>query len=350
MTRFSVATALAVAVGALALSGLAVRSQETGLAGPTVAAGCPVCGGSGKALTPCGNRKCVNGTVSYEGLGRRGETRVERPCPVCGGKGRIESPCPACGGTGRAAQAVPGGDAAAAPAVRQTPAVNTGPEEPAEWLDPEGVAPTPPAADPRTPGLATAPAQALPAQPPPTLPADIDRRPQPPGLAFEQAAAGLEAYLALQYDDVRVVEGERIRRLAGVRRYLVDCMRHVPCDAVADIRLRNGQAVSGDIPNCTDEHIVIRQGGRGGKSYKVRWEHLDVRQYIAFLEYYARRRIDAGMARDAGRDYLLAALIADWYGLPEEAVEWRRKTVQANPDLAREVSVLLYYLPGGPKP
>ena len=175
------------------------------------------------------------------------------------------------------------------------------------------------------------------------LPADIDRRPQPPGLAFETVLPQLKAYLDAQYDDVRTVETERIRRLAGTRRYLVDCMRHVPVDVVADIRLHNGQSVRGTVPNCTDEHIVVGRPG-GGRGYKVRWAQLAPAQYIAFLDFYAHKRIDAGMLRDAGRDYLLAALIADWYGDAEAATLWKLRAVKANPDLAGEVAILLYYL------
>ena len=334
-----------------------VSAQEPAPAAPLVWVDCPACGGTGKTLTPCANRKCVGGKVTYEGLGKKGDVDI-RPCPVCHGKGTVETPCKACGGRGQMQQRAPAENAPTPtrPNPQNHPLATPPADEP-EWVVPEGLDPAddlapdvraqpdaPPPAQSATTGTDGTPSGNLPAKPPDGLPADIDRRPQPAGLAFETALPQLKTYLDAQYDDVRAVEAERIRRLAGTRRYLVNCMRHVPYDVVTDIRLNNGQTVRGTVPNCTDEHIVVRRDGGGRRGYKVRWAQLAPAQYIAFLDFYAHKRIDAGMPRDAGRDYLLAALIADWYGDAEGAAAWKQRAVKANPDLAGEAGVLLYYL------
>jgi len=175
-------------------------------------------------------------------------------------------------------------------------------------------------------------------------PVSLAMRPRPRDLDFKPFEVELREYLRRQPPEILDIEKERITRLNRGRGYLVNLMRHMPYPARGGVRLRDGRILRGAVPFCNEDGLTVVHGRRA-RGTQVAWSELAFEQYVIFLEYYAGRRLELGQGRrDAAADYLLLALLCDWYGQPRKAATYAALARKHDPAQTETVVRLLYYL------
>jgi|GEM_PF-1232619 len=177
-------------------------------------------------------------------------------------------------------------------------------------------------------------------------------RPQPDGVDFLGAAEELGAYLKALPAEARSDERERIELVGDVRKYLVRLMKYVPFaeGKDVDVRLRSGRVVRAAVPYCNETQVAIRPTGETAL-HMVPWRDLAFEQFVAFLEFYLRLRLDQGQTaggsrnpaqqQEAGEDCLRLAVLCDWYGREPLAARYGRQAVGIDPKQADRARRLL---------
>jgi len=197
-------------------------------------------------------------------------------------------------------------------------------------------------------GLAGGPAGASPA----TDSRQESRRPRPDGLDFAAVAPELAAHLKALPSAARADERERIERISGAREYLVRLMKYVPFaeGKDAEIRLAGGALLRGAVPYCNETQVAIRPAGESALRM-VSWRDLAFEQFITFLDFYLRMRLDQGQTaggarnpaqqQDAAEDCLRLAVLCDWYGRQPLAARYGRQAVELDARVAAQARRLL---------
>jgi len=159
-------------------------------------------------------------------------------------------------------------------------------------------------------------------------------RPKPADLDFSRIAGVLRGYLSGLPADVRDAEAGRIELVGSCREYLLELMKRFTYEGEVEdgVRLRDGRVLHGSIAYCTESFFGIRLPDVGLK--KVQWEDIAIDQYVAFLDYYMRMRLERGAQmhvgkaassyrREAADDCVRLAALCDWYDFPEKARHYR---------------------------
>lgn len=168
--------------------------------------------------------------------------------------------------------------------------------------------------------------------------AAAERRPRPQNYEFSQQE--LTAYLKRLDAKNAKNEARRWEQVAGLKAYLCQLMMRAAYDG-GSIRLRNGKTLRGEAMGNSNYISVRTNGGRK----RVRWSDLPVEQIAAMLENYADTRAEAeisgghrGDAKyEAAWDYLRIALLYDWYGNYDKAVDYARKATEIDSRIIREI-------------
>ncbi|OPZ25376.1 MAG: Serine/threonine-protein kinase PknB [Lentisphaerae bacterium ADurb.BinA184] len=182
-------------------------------------------------------------------------------------------------------------------------------------------------------------------------PAGMEARPRPRDLDFSSVRAELDAYLQSQPAAFRPVESERVGMVRSARGYLVRLMQYVPYDGSDGIGLRNGGVVRGVAPYANERGISVRVKGGGAELVKIGWADLSFEQYLAMFQFYVNQRLGlSGVAsgegrieggHDAARDYLLMAVLCDWYGYPERARDYGERARRLDPRMEAPLKRML---------
>ncbi|MBT3379433.1 MAG: serine/threonine protein kinase [Lentisphaerae bacterium] len=155
-------------------------------------------------------------------------------------------------------------------------------------------------------------------------------RPKPANLDFSLATAAVKSYLNDLPTEVRTSEAARIELVGSCKEYLQELMKRFTYEdeAGAGIRMRDGSVLRGSVAYCTEAFFGIRLPDVGLK--KVEWSDIALEQYVAFLDYYMRMRLERGAQmhvgksassyrREAGDDCVRLAALCDWYEMPAKA-------------------------------
>ncbi len=184
----------------------------------------------------------------------------------------------------------------------------------------------------------------------------LNDRPRPPDLDFYTIKEQLVAYVQRQPEELQEIEKDRIRRLSSIRGYLQSVMHYIPFESEDGyIELSSGRKIRGSIPLCNDRGLTIRLDRRRAKLRTVEWKDIGIEQYQEFLEFYARQRLTASGGtdsleikitprKDAAHDYLLVALLSEWYGHVDDAAEYAKQAIKYDPELKKTVKRFFYYL------
>jgi hypothetical protein len=167
-------------------------------------------------------------------------------------------------------------------------------------------------------------------------------RPRPQDYEFNQTQ--FRAYVSQIPADRQEGERKRHQIVSSLKSYLCKMMMRFTYDG-GSIGLRNGMRVSGAIM-ANEKYLSIRTAG--GRQ-RVQWGEIPVGQMAAFLEHYAKVRLDATAgtvsdeerSRESARDYLRIALLYDWYGNYPEAVRLAQKAIATDSRTASEIRAQL---------
>jgi uncharacterized Zn finger protein len=106
----------------------------------------------------------------------------------------------------------------------------------------------------------------------------------------------------------------------------------------------------GTITMANENYLVYKASTRSKKSKRVYWKDLKYIQYADMMDFYATRRTkitgaggktQSEMKKDAADEFLGAAILCDWFGDYEYALELGRKAIKNNPSLKDSVTTVL---------
>jgi tRNA A-37 threonylcarbamoyl transferase component Bud32 len=167
-------------------------------------------------------------------------------------------------------------------------------------------------------------------------------RPRPNDYTF--GATAFRTYLGQIPADAQEGERKRFQQVSSLKSYLCKMMMRFSYDG-GSVRLRNGQRLSGSIM-ANENYLSIRtSSGRR----RIQWGEVPVDQMAAFLEHYAKVRLQASAGTvsdgernlEGARDYLRVALLHDWYGNYADAVAMARQAMATDARVGGEIQSLL---------
>jgi len=171
------------------------------------------------------------------------------------------------------------------------------------------------------------------------------KRPKPSGLIFDEEK--VKSYINSLPEDSKKIELDRFNKINKIREYLVRILERNPYPK--GLNLKSGMA-SGTVTMANENKIVLRSGAKKkGKVKGYAWSELYLEQFEAFLTYYAQQKMDRiggevtkeeGM-KNAAQDYLLLAVLYDWYGRYKEALKYGRKAVSLDPTIESPTAEML---------
>jgi len=167
-------------------------------------------------------------------------------------------------------------------------------------------------------------------------------RPRPNDYTF--GATAFRTYLGQIPADAQEAERKRFQQVSSLKSYLCKMMMRFSYDG-GGIRLRNGQRLSGSIM-ANENYLSVRTAS--GRR-RVQWGEIPVDQMAAFLEHYAKVRLqatagtvgDGERSLEGARDYLRVALLHDWYGNYAEAAVAAQKALATDARVGGEIRSLL---------
>ena len=184
----------------------------------------------------------------------------------------------------------------------------------------------------------------------PDGPAETIARPRPGDFNFALVQDDLNRYLRAQPAERRRLERERITRLSKSRNYLQSLMRYLPYRGENGIKLASGQIIEGNITTFGNDTLTVATEG-AASPVEIEWSQIAVDQYLAFFEFYIDQRLGqtasnrtAKQEQDGARDYLLLALLADWYGDTPRAKIYAEAASRLDPRLRGDVGRFLGHL------
>ncbi|MBN1864421.1 MAG: hypothetical protein JW808_05935 [Victivallales bacterium] len=170
-------------------------------------------------------------------------------------------------------------------------------------------------------------------------------RPKPISLDFDDKA--FEQYLSSLPENLR--EGEKLRYsiIKGLKHHMILVMERTPFPngLITKRGKRNGVVY---MANVNVLRLKRSQKSKKGESYK--WEDLSFRQYPAFIEYFAKRRLAVSGAgqvsreeqmQGAANEYLGLAVLCDWFGQYEDALKYANEAVNTHPDSIKNISRIM---------
>lgn len=170
-----------------------------------------------------------------------------------------------------------------------------------------------------------------------------EKRPRPSALtALDEKE--VKKYIQTLPEKLRNVEFERFKRISTIKNYIITILERNPYPK--GLKAKDG-IVSGNVSMANENYIVVRKSSKTMK--RVNWNDILVDQYIDFLKYYGGMRLEKfggtvtkeDSRKAASEDYIQAAVISDWFGNYEDAIEYGKKAIEFCPDSAKTVNILL---------
>jgi len=177
------------------------------------------------------------------------------------------------------------------------------------------------------------------------------KRPRPADLEFNREK--VKAHVLALPKENRKSEIERYNRLKGIRDYLVRLLERTPYDSKEGVLFvnKNGNISkkNGIVALANERYLILRTSSHS-KSRKIEWDELPIEQYERFFEFFASKRAAVSAApgvskeeinKNAAEDYITAAVMCDWYGRYEKALDFGGKALKLCPNLKPDVERLL---------
>ena len=168
----------------------------------------------------------------------------------------------------------------------------------------------------------------------------------PQDFDFSSENSSLQKYLSSLMDErIQKLEKLRVKLLSGVKPNLLATFERNPY--TGRIKLKRS-STNGTIALANENTLIIRRGKNSRRRNQVNWTDLAPEQIFTFLEYYGdmRMKLSDGTVsakerkEHAANQYLVAAILADWYGEYDDALRLARKAYRANPEIQKKTEVL----------
>jgi len=171
-------------------------------------------------------------------------------------------------------------------------------------------------------------------------------RPKPASMTFDDDVSN--KYLTSLPDELRKTEKLRYITVKDVKPYIVRVLERTPYPK--GLMTKRKTMRSGVIYMANENVLRYKKSTRTkrGKSYK--WSDLSFKQYPAFMEYFAKRRLGISGAgtvskkkfkKDAANEYLGIAILYDWFGHYDNALKYAQKAVEICPEMNERVSRMM---------
>lgn len=164
-------------------------------------------------------------------------------------------------------------------------------------------------------------------------------RPCPASMDFDQKT--LQKYIdTLPSKEMKVAEARRCNYLNKTKKYIIRLLERSPY--AGEIKLKN-ESVRGTV-TMANENVLRISNGNSQKNRNCKWDELAFEQYINFFNFYGNQRaeISGGSVsreeskRFAAEDFLLLAVLCDWYGKYDEAIKYLKKSIDLSPQIREE--------------
>ncbi|MEM4248335.1 MAG: hypothetical protein QXH80_03630, partial [Candidatus Nanoarchaeia archaeon] len=169
------------------------------------------------------------------------------------------------------------------------------------------------------------------------------KRPRPAGLLFKDEE--IKKYLLTLPEQTRKIEKKRYEQISKIREYLIRILERNPYPK--GLKTKNG-TVNGQVAMANESIVIVRSGK---KNKRFEWSELAFEQFENFLLYYAQQRLNTGggglvskeeSKKNSAQDFLLLAILCDWYGKYDSALKYGRKAVSLDESIEAEVSEFLF--------
>ncbi len=170
-------------------------------------------------------------------------------------------------------------------------------------------------------------------------------RPKPDGLSFQQTA--MDRYFnSIENDALRELERARYNYIKDVKSYLIRIFVRSPYSG--RVKLSKNRQPAGTVALANEKFFLVRDSNTE-KSVKCEWEEVLPEQFSDFLSYYAKMRIkisgpnlsEADKRRQAADDLAHAAVLCDWYGRYQDAIDYAKLATRISPDIKPELLKIL---------
>ena len=216
-----------------------------------------------------------------------------------------------------------------------------------------GVEESPPVRSPSGGGGALPPAVSIDFQSATDFTVQPTKRPCPEDLDFARAKSRLQAYINAVPAARREIEKQRLGSLSQVRTYLIRLMKYLPFnESAAVVKLRDGRTLSGTVPYCNENEVMVRGKTGTASLQKLAWGDLAFEQYARFFEFYIRTRLEQGASASAGiasakhrkeaaDDCFRLALLCDWYGYAKAAQHYSQLARRYDPTFGAKLDQMI---------
>ncbi len=171
-------------------------------------------------------------------------------------------------------------------------------------------------------------------------------RPKPDTLSFSQD--DFMKYLSGIPDAVKESEKARFECVSQTKQYIVKLFKLNPQYQFdgGNVALKSGETlrVSSIMLSQDTLTLILQDGGKK----KIQWAELALPQVLKFIEAFAEKKLQVSdpnkkksFAADAANDFLVAAVLSDWYGKYDESVKYAKKAIAVDPEVASKVEQLL---------
>lgn len=169
------------------------------------------------------------------------------------------------------------------------------------------------------------------------------KRPRPAGLLFKDEE--IKKYLLTLPEQTRKIEKKRYEQISKIREYLIRILERNPYPK--GLKTKNG-TVNGQVAMANESIVIVRSGK---KNKRFEWSELAFEQFESFLLYYAQQRLNTGggglvskeeSKKNAAQDFLLLAILCDWYGKYDSALKYGRKAASLDENIESSVSEFLF--------
>lgn len=164
-------------------------------------------------------------------------------------------------------------------------------------------------------------------------------RPRPASMNFDPKT--LQKYIdTLPSKELKAAEVRRCNYLNKTKNYIIRLLERSPY--TGEIKLKN-ESFRGTV-TMANENVLRMSNGNSQKNRNCKWDDLAFEQYINFFNFYGNQRaeISGGSVsqeeskRFAAEDFLLLAVLCDWYGKYDDAIKYLKKAIDLSPQIKEE--------------
>ncbi|OGV47559.1 MAG: hypothetical protein A2017_11340 [Lentisphaerae bacterium GWF2_44_16] len=164
-------------------------------------------------------------------------------------------------------------------------------------------------------------------------------RPRPAGMDFDPKA--LQKYIdTLPSKELKVAEARRCNYLNKTKKYIIRLLERSPY--TGEIKLKNA-SIKGTV-TMANENVLRISNGNSQKNKNCKWDDLAFEQYINFFNFYGNQRAEisgGSVSREeskhfAAEDFLLLAVLCDWYGRYDDAIKYLKRAIDLSPKIKDE--------------